>query len=85
MAHAGVGYPEVSGAGGMICWPFRGAWRMMDIPTLTTNRLVLRGFTATDLDAYAAMNADPAVRRWLGGSLLSREQAWAQMESLLGQ
>jgi RimJ/RimL family protein N-acetyltransferase len=31
------------------------------------------------------MNADPTVRDWLGGNLLSREQAWAQMESFLGQ
>lgn len=57
----------------------------MDIPTLTTDRLVLRGFRAGDWDAYAAMNADPAVRQWLGGTLLSREQAWTQMESFLGQ
>jgi RimJ/RimL family protein N-acetyltransferase len=57
----------------------------MEIPTLTTDRLVLRGFKASDWADYAAMNADPAVRRWLGGNLLSREQAWAQMESALGQ
>jgi RimJ/RimL family protein N-acetyltransferase len=57
----------------------------MDIPTLTTQRLVLRGFRTDDWDDYAAMNADPAVRQWLGGVLLSREQTWAQMESFLGQ
>jgi RimJ/RimL family protein N-acetyltransferase len=57
----------------------------MDIPTLTTNRLILRSFRTSDWDAYAAMNADPAVRQWLGGNLLGREQAWAQMESALGQ
>jgi RimJ/RimL family protein N-acetyltransferase len=57
----------------------------MRIPKLTTNRLVLRAFRASDWDAYAAMNADPAVREWLGGNLLSREQSWAQMESFLGQ
>jgi len=57
----------------------------MDIPTLTTERLVLRGFRASDWDACAAMNADPAVRRWLGGNLLTREQAWEQMERALGQ
>jgi RimJ/RimL family protein N-acetyltransferase len=62
-----------------------GSMAIMDIPTLTTERLVLRGLRASDWDSYAAMNADPAVRRWLGGNLLSREQAWAQMESLLGQ
>ena len=57
----------------------------MEIPTLTTERLVLRGFRASDWDEYAAMNADPEVRQWLGGNLLSREQAWAQMETALGQ
>ena len=57
----------------------------MRIPTQTTNRLVLRGFRASDWDAYAAMNADPAVRDWLGGKLLSREQSWTQMETMLGQ
>jgi RimJ/RimL family protein N-acetyltransferase len=56
----------------------------MDIPTLTTDRLVLRALRASDWDAYAAMNADPAVRQWLGGNILSREQAWQQIESFLG-
>jgi RimJ/RimL family protein N-acetyltransferase len=63
----------------------RGASRIMDIPVLTTSRLVLRGFVPGDWDDYAAMNADPAVRRWLGGNILSREQSWTQMESALGQ
>ena len=57
----------------------------MSIPILTTNRLVLRGLQASDWDAYALMNADPAVRDWLGGNLLSREQSWTQMETFLGQ
>jgi RimJ/RimL family protein N-acetyltransferase len=57
----------------------------MDVPTLTTDRLVLRGLRASDWDEYAAMNADPEVRRWLSGTLLSREEAWEQMASLLGQ
>ncbi|MDR3529133.1 MAG: GNAT family N-acetyltransferase [Rhodopila sp.] len=57
----------------------------MLIPTLTTARVVLRSFRASDWDDYARMNADPRVRRWLGGDLLSREQAWTQMEAFLGQ
>jgi RimJ/RimL family protein N-acetyltransferase len=57
----------------------------MDIPTLTTDRLVLRGLRASDWDDYAAMNADPEVRRWLSGTLLSREEAWEQMATFLGQ
>jgi RimJ/RimL family protein N-acetyltransferase len=62
----------------------RQALRML-IPTLTTERLVLRGFRASDWDDYSSMNADPAVRQWLGGNLLSREQSWTQMEAFLGQ
>lgn len=57
----------------------------MAIPTLTTDRLTLRGFRAGDWDAFAAMNADPRVRQWLGGKLLSRSDTWAQMETFLGQ
>lgn len=57
----------------------------MNIPTLRTNRLILRAFNAGDWDSYAAINADPLVRDWLGGEVLSRAQSWAQMESLLGQ
>ena len=57
----------------------------MNIPTLRTERLVLRGLRASDWDAYAAMNADPAVVEWIGGNVLSREQSWTRMETLLGQ
>jgi RimJ/RimL family protein N-acetyltransferase len=57
----------------------------MRIPVLNTPRLILRGFEAGDWDALAEMNADPAVRRWLGGSILDRAQTWSQMETMLGQ
>ncbi len=57
-----------------------------EIPTLRTDRLVLRAFRATDLDALAAMQANVEVRRFLsGGSLLSREETWTLMERVLGQ
>ena len=56
-----------------------------EIPTLHTDRLVLRGFRAGDLDAWAAMEADPEVRRYRGNNLRSREQAWGVMETTLGQ
>lgn len=36
---------------------------------LTTPRLTLRTFRRDDLPAYAALNADPEVARWLGGPL----------------
>lgn len=39
----------------------------------TTPRLVLRTFREDDLPVYAALNADPAVVRFLGGSPLRRE------------
>lgn len=54
--------------------------------TLTTDRLVLRAFRDDDLDAYAAMCADPEVMRYLSatGDLLSREDAWRQLALFAG-
>lgn len=53
--------------------------------TLETERLRLRLFREDDLDAYAAMCADPEVTRYLGeGRPLSRAEAWRQMAMLLG-
>jgi RimJ/RimL family protein N-acetyltransferase len=57
----------------------------MEIPTLRTERLVLRALQAGDWDEYAALNADRRVRAWLGGTLLTRDEAWTQMATLLGQ
>jgi len=45
-------------------------------PLLETARLILRPFSAGDLDAQAAMMADPVVMRHLGGETLGREEAW---------
>jgi len=56
-----------------------------EIPTLHTARLALRAFRVADMDAYAAMEADQEVRRYRGNNPRTREQAWASMESLLGQ
>jgi RimJ/RimL family protein N-acetyltransferase len=58
---------------------------VFEIPTLRTDRLTLRAFRGADLDPLAAMNADPEVRRWLGGKLLTRAESWAVMETALGQ
>jgi RimJ/RimL family protein N-acetyltransferase len=56
-----------------------------EIPTLHTDRLTLRAFRAGDLDAFAAMQANPEVRRFLGGTPLSRAESWSLMERILGQ
>lgn len=48
---------------------------------IKTSRLILRPFAATDLDAYAAMHADPEVADWLGGTL-EREEAEASLKRL---
>ena len=42
--------------------------------SLRTARLLLRPWRDTDLPAFAAMNADPEVRRWFPGTL-TREQS----------
>lgn len=52
---------------------------------LETERLRLRQFSAADLDAYAAMLADPEVVAYVGsGDTLSRAQAWKNMAMVLG-
>jgi len=58
---------------------------MLEIPQLTTDRLLLRGFRPEDFDAYAEMMATPEVVRHLGeGRVLSRADAWRQMAMFLG-
>ena len=49
------------------------------VPVLTTARLVLRGHTAADLDATAAMWADPEVARHISGVPSKREESWARL------
>lgn len=47
-------------------------------PVIETDRLILRGFRADDLDAHAALLADPQAARHIGGTQ-TREQAWRSM------
>jgi hypothetical protein len=55
------------------------------IPTLTTHRLTLRGFTATDLDALAPIYADPQVSRYIGdGTPADRTATWRALAGMLG-
>ena len=58
---------------------------LLPIPELTTARLRLRAFRDSDLDAYAAIMADPEVTRFLGSAgPISRADAWRQMAMILG-
>jgi RimJ/RimL family protein N-acetyltransferase len=57
-----------------------------EIPTPTTDRLRLRAFRAGDLDAYAAMRANPEVVRYLGtGRPSTPVEVWRMMAGFLGQ
>lgn len=51
-------------------------------PTIETERLRLRPWRDTDLDAYVTICGDPAVMRWLGarGAPLTPEEAAGQLE-----
>ena len=54
-------------------------------PTLETERLILRAFRADDLDVLAALWADPAVVRFIGGTALGREDTWRRALAACGQ
>ena len=54
------------------------------IPVLETERLRLRSFRGEDLDAWAAMMADPDVVRYIAPQPMSREEAWRSIAASLG-
>jgi RimJ/RimL family protein N-acetyltransferase len=49
------------------------------IPTVDTERLILRGHRVDDFDALATMWADPIVVRHIGNQPSTREQSWARL------
>jgi RimJ/RimL family protein N-acetyltransferase len=58
---------------------------MIDIPTLQSDRLILRAFTARDQEPYMAMMSNPEVTRFLGdGQPLSPIDAWRQLTMFIG-
>lgn len=59
---------------------------MVQAPVLETKRLILRGHTAADFEAVAAMWADPLVVKYLGvaGKPLPRQEAWARILRYVG-
>jgi len=51
---------------------------------IETERLVLRMFRESDTDAYAEMVGDAEVMRFLGGKVMSRQEAWRNMAMVVG-
>jgi RimJ/RimL family protein N-acetyltransferase len=59
----------------------------LDIPTLETERLRLRPFRRSDIDDYAALNADPEGLRFLvgsGGTPWDRGRSWRHLAFRIG-
>jgi RimJ/RimL family protein N-acetyltransferase len=52
---------------------------MTTIPILETERLRLRGHRLADLDAVAALWADPVTVRFITGKPASREDSWGRL------
>lgn len=53
-------------------------------PILETERLILRGHVAADLDDCVAMWSDPQVVRYIGGKAATREEVWARLLRYVG-
>ena len=54
------------------------------IPHLETERLVLRAAGAQDVDAFAAMMANPDVARFIAPAPMTRAEAWRSLSSAIG-
>ncbi len=57
---------------------------VVEIPVLETERLLLRGHRADDLDACAAMWGDPVVVLHTTGKVQTREEVWARILRYIG-
>jgi RimJ/RimL family protein N-acetyltransferase len=51
----------------------------MSVPTLDTERLMLRAHRLEDFASCANLWADPAVTRYIGGVPLTAEESWARL------
>ena len=54
------------------------------VPVLETERLILRGFTAGDFDAFAALWGDEAVTRHITGQASRPSESWTRLLRLAG-
>ena len=52
---------------------------MTTAPIIDTDRTILRAHRLDDLDAYAAIWADPVVTRFIGGRARTREEVWIRL------
>lgn len=57
---------------------------MIPIPTLETDRLILRGHTQEDFAASAAMWGDIAVTRHISGRIFTPEECWGRVLRYVG-
>ncbi|HEX9298002.1 MAG TPA: GNAT family N-acetyltransferase [Polyangiaceae bacterium] len=57
---------------------------MVEIPTVESERLVLRGHRVDDLEDCAAMWGDPEVTRHISGRSFSREDVWIKLQRHVG-
>jgi len=56
----------------------------MHVPTIETDRLILRGFETADLDALAGILSTPAVMRYMpGGEPFSRERTEKTLQGII--
>jgi RimJ/RimL family protein N-acetyltransferase len=58
--------------------------RFREAPTLETERLRLRAFRPSDLEAQARVMGDPQVVRHLGGHTFTREETWRKLATGAG-
>jgi RimJ/RimL family protein N-acetyltransferase len=57
---------------------------VLPIPTIETERLLLRPHTIADFDDCAAMWGDANVTRHIGGRPFTREEVWARLHRYVG-